>query len=60
MICCDCEEMPLISKGVFKMKPEKYEAPEVEFVEMEEDIVTTSSDCPTWKYGDGCTGELAV
>ena len=42
------------------MKPEKYEAPEVEFVEMEEDIVTASSDCPTWKYGDGCTGELAV
>ena len=42
------------------MKPEKYEAPEVEFVEMEEeDVVTASSGCPEWVYGDGCTGELA-
>ena len=39
---------------------EKYETPEFEFVEVEDmDVVTTSSDCPTWVYGDGCTGELA-
>ena len=37
--------------------PEKYEKPEVDFVEMEaEDIVTASQECPTYMYGDGCTG----
>ena len=37
------------------MKPEKYEAPEVEFVEMEEDIVTASCTyfCPNQNgYGN--------
>ena len=42
------------------MKPEKYEAPEVEFVEMEEeDVVTASNNCDEYMYGDGCTGSLA-
>ena len=37
-----------------------YETPEVEFVEMEkEEIVIASGSCPTYVYGDGCTGELA-
>ena len=41
---------------------EKYETPEFEFVEVEDmDIITTSSsDCPTYVYGDGCTGELTA
>ena len=40
---------------------EKYETPEFEFVEVEDmDVITTSSDCPTWVYGDGCTGELTA
>ena len=41
------------------MKPEKYEAPEVEFVEIEEDVVTASTDCPEYEYGDTCIGSKA-
>ncbi len=37
---------------------EKYETPEVEFVEMEDTDVVCSS-CDEWKYGNGCTGDLA-
>ena len=41
--------------------PEKYEKPEVDFVEMEdEDVIVTSSNCPTWTYGNDCKGSLAV
>ena len=36
---------------------EKYETPEVEFVEMEEDVIVAS--CDEYMYGDGCTGSLA-
>lgn len=40
------------------MKPEKYEAPEVEFVEMEdEDVVTASGNCSTFNYGDNSYAE---
>lgn len=38
---------------------EKYEKPEVEFVELEEDDIVTSSGCASYTYGDGCTGSLA-
>ena len=39
---------------------EKYETPEVEFVEMEDtDVVVCSNPCPTYSYGQGCTGSLA-
>ena len=38
---------------------EKYETPEFEFVEVEDMDIITSSDCPTYVYGDGCIGELA-
>ena len=38
---------------------ERYETPEVDFVEMEDDVVTASNNCPKYMYGDGCTGELA-
>lgn len=32
---------------------EKYESPKVEFVEIEEnDIMTASSECPKYEYGD--------
>ena len=32
---------------------EKYETPKVEFVEIEEnDIMTASSGCPEYEYGD--------
>ncbi len=34
---------------------EKYEKPEVEFVEVEEEDVIVASGCPTYIYGDGCT-----
>ena len=57
MVCCNREELPGFSKGVLKMTPEKYEAPEVEFVEMEEDIVT-ASNCLEYVYGDGCKAGL--
>ncbi len=37
--------------------PEKYEKPEVDFVEMEnEDVIVTSTPCDEYMYGDGCTG----
>ncbi len=39
--------------------PEKYEKPEVEFVEVEEEDIVTSSPCDEYVYGDGCTGSLA-
>ena len=39
--------------------PEKYEKPEVDFVEMEEEDVIVTSNCPEYIYGDGCTGSLA-
>ena len=35
---------------------EKYVTPEVEFVEMEEDVIATSKTCDGYIYGDGCTG----
>ena len=40
------------------MKPEKYEAPEVEFVEMEEEDVVTASpcQCDNVAYGDNVRG----
>lgn len=59
MVCFSCNRISRFAKGVFKMAPEKYEAPEVEFVEMEEDVVTASSNCTEYIYGDGCTGSLA-
>ena len=59
MVCCDCERIPGFSKGVLKTKPEKYEAPEVEFVEIEEDVVTASTDCPEYEYGNTCIGSKA-
>ena len=37
---------------------ERYETPEVDFVEMEDDAIT-ASNCDGYVYGDGCTGELA-
>ncbi len=60
MVCCSCEELPGFLKGVLKMTPEKYEAPEVEFVEMEEDVVVTSSGCNGYDYGTECTGAYNV
>lgn len=39
---------------------EKYEIPEVEFVEMEDEDIVTTSGCPEYVYGNGCTGELAA
>ena len=40
---------------------EKYETPEYDFIEVEDlDIITASPSCPTYVYGNGCTGELAV
>lgn len=37
---------------------EKYETPEVEFVEMEEDVIVASATpCPTYMYGDGETDD---
>ena len=41
--------------------PEKYEKPEVDFVEMEDEdvIVTSGGGCPDYNYGNGCTGSLA-
>ena len=38
-------------------KREIYETPEIEFVEMDEDVVT-SSDCPQWVYGNECEAGL--
>ena len=41
--------------------PEKYEKPEVDFVEMEEeDVIVTSStsSCSPYIYGDGCVDGL--
>ena len=39
---------------------EKYETPEIEFVEMEEkDVIVTSGSCDEYMYGDGCIGSLA-
>ena len=34
-------------------KREIYETPEIEFVEMDEDVVTASG-CPQWVYGNEC------
>ena len=39
---------------------EKYETPEVEFVEMEEEDVVTASSCDEYIYGNGCTGTLTA
>ncbi len=38
---------------------EKYEAPEVEFVEMEDADVVTASNCPEYDYGDVSKGNCA-
>ena len=38
-------------------KREIYETPEIEFVEMDEDVVTASG-CPEYVYGDICTAGL--
>ena len=39
-------------------KREIYETPEIEFVEMDEDVVTASNDCPQWVYGNECEAGL--
>ena len=33
---------------------EKYETPDVEFVEMEEEDIICASGCDEYIYGDGC------
>ena len=42
-------------------KYEKYETPEVEFVEMDDTdvVVCSGGGCSGYMYGDGCTGFLA-
>ena len=37
----------------------EYEAPEIEFVEMDDADVIVCSGCPEYVYGNGCTGFLA-
>ena len=39
---------------------EKYETPEIEFIDLDDtDVVVCSTPCDDYMYGDGCTGSLA-
>ena len=38
---------------------EKYETPEIEFIDLDDTDVILCSSCSSYVYGNGCTGTLA-